>query len=216
MGLENIKVLVVDENRESCNATLNYLCNQENIWVLGAAHDEAEAYKKITELKPDMVLLTTAMREKTTQLEPKMEYYLAQPLGMDPLISQIRRIHGMMTLNSSKSLERNITNLLTELGIPTHILGYRYMREAIIIAAKDVGFLHYITKNLYPAIAKKHKTTPSRVERAIRHAIEVVWLRGNPELIRKFFGYSVDEGKGKPTNSEFIALIADRLRLEGA
>ena len=118
-------------------------------------------------------------------------------------------------LDSSQGMERGITNLLIRLGAPAHLLGYHYIREALIITAKDAEAIRGITKNLYPAIAKKHKTTPSRVERAIRHAIKVVWLRGNPELMLKFFGYPINEGRGKPTNSEFIALIADSLRLEG-
>ena len=101
-----------------------------------------------------------------------------------------------------------------EIGVPAHIKGYQYLRDAIILAVNDMEMLNSITKVLYPTIAKKHQTTPSRVERAIRHAIEVAWSRGKMDTIDELFGYTVSTGKGKPTNSEFIALIADKIRLE--
>ena len=112
------------------------------------------------------------------------------------------------------SLESEVTNVIHEIGIPAHIKGYQYLRDAIIMAITDMDILNSITKQLYPSIAKNYNTTPSRVERAIRHAIEVAWSRGKMDTIDKLFGYTVNNGKGKPTNSEFIALIADRLRLE--
>ena len=111
-------------------------------------------------------------------------------------------------------LETKVTNILHEIGVPAHIRGYHYMREAIIMSVNDMDVLNYITKELYPSIAKKCNTTPSRVERAIRHAIEVAWNRGKVDAIDALFGYTINNHKGKPTNSEFIALIADRLRLE--
>ena len=107
-----------------------------------------------------------------------------------------------------------MTNIIHEIGVPAHIRGYHYMREAIMMSVNDMDVLNYITKELYPSIAKKCNTTPSRVERAIRHAIEVAWNRGKVEVIHELLGYTVNNHKGKPTNSEFIALIADRLRLE--
>ncbi|MGL5675441.1 MAG: sporulation transcription factor Spo0A [Cellulosilyticaceae bacterium] len=112
------------------------------------------------------------------------------------------------------SLETEVTSVIHEIGIPAHIKGYQYLRDAIIMAITDMDILNSITKQLYPSIAKNYNTTPSRVERAIRHAIEVAWSRGKMDTIDKLFGYTVNNGKGKPTNSEFIALIADRLRLE--
>ncbi|MEF9959688.1 MAG: sporulation transcription factor Spo0A [Niameybacter sp.] len=112
------------------------------------------------------------------------------------------------------SLETEVTNVIHEIGIPAHIKGYQYLRDAIIMAINDMDILNSITKQLYPNIAKNYNTTPSRVERAIRHAIEVAWSRGKMDTIDQLFGYTVNNGKGKPTNSEFIALIADRLRLE--
>ena len=111
-------------------------------------------------------------------------------------------------------LESDVTQILHEIGIPAHIKGYQYLRAAIILSVSDKEMLGSVTKILYPTIAKKRQATSSRVERAIRHAIEVAWSRGKMDTINDLFGYTVSTGKGKPTNSEFIALIADRLRLE--
>lgn len=111
-------------------------------------------------------------------------------------------------------LEKDVTNILLEIGIPAHIKGYQYIREGIIMAFNDRNMLHYITKFLYPSIAKKYKTTSSSVERTIRHAIEVAWRRGNIEILEEIFGNTICAGKGKPTNSEFMALLTDKLRLE--
>lgn len=110
-------------------------------------------------------------------------------------------------------LEKDVTDMIHEIGVPAHIKGYQYLREAIIMSVEDSEMLNSITKILYPSIAKKYQTTSSRVERAIRHAIEVAWSRGNMEVLDSLFGYTISIGKGKPTNSEFIALIADKIRL---
>ena len=113
-----------------------------------------------------------------------------------------------------RNLESDVTNLIHEIGVPAHIKGYTYLRDAIILSVSDMEMLNSITKLLYPTIAKMHQTTPSRVERAIRHAIEVAWNRGKMDTIDALFGYTINTGKGKPTNSEFVALIADKIRLE--
>lgn len=112
-----------------------------------------------------------------------------------------------------RNLEQDVTNMIHEIGVPAHIKGYQYLREAIMMSVEDPSMISSITKILYPTIAKRFQTTPSRVERAIRHAIEVAWSRGRMETLDALFGYTIDTGKGKPTNSEFIALIADRIRL---
>lgn len=118
--------------------------------------------------------------------------------------------------NASKEdiLEKRVTNIIHEVGVPAHIKGYQYIRDAIIMSVNNVEVINQITKQLYPDLAKKHKTTPSRVERAIRHAIEVAWNRGQIDAVESIFGYTVNSNKGKPTNSEFIAMIADKLRLD--
>ena len=112
-----------------------------------------------------------------------------------------------------KNLEKDVTEMIHEIGVPAHIKVYHYLREAIMICVEDVEMLNSITKVLYPTIADTYQTTPSRVERAIRHAIEVAWSRGRMETLDSLFGYTINTGKGKPTNSEFIALIADKIRL---
>jgi two-component system response regulator (stage 0 sporulation protein A) len=116
--------------------------------------------------------------------------------------------------NKEDNLEALVTNMIHEVGVPAHIKGYQYLRDGIIMVVEDIDVLNQVTKQLYPDLAKKHKTTPSRVERAIRHAIEVAWTRGQLETIENIFGYTINANKGKPTNSEFIAMIADKLRLE--
>ena len=114
---------------------------------------------------------------------------------------------------AARDLEQDVTDMIHEIGVPAHIKGYQYLREAIMMSVDDPGMISSITKILYPTIAKRFQTTPSRVERAIRHAIEVAWSRGRMETLDALFGYTIDTGTGKPTNSEFIALIADRIRL---
>lgn len=113
-----------------------------------------------------------------------------------------------------RDLEQDVTNMIHNIGVPAHIKGYQYLREAIMMSVNDPTMISSITKLLYPTIAKRFQTTPSRVERAIRHAIEVAWARGKMETLDNLFGYTINTGKGKPTNSEFIALIADKIRLK--
>ena len=119
----------------------------------------------------------------------------------------------VQTQNAAFDLEKDVTDMIHDIGVPAHIKGYQYLREAIMISVEDTSMLGSITKILYPTIAKKFQTTPSRVERAIRHAIEVAWSRGRMETLDNLFGYTIDTTKGKPTNSEFIALVADKIRL---
>lgn len=118
------------------------------------------------------------------------------------------------TSAESADMEQIVTNMIHDIGVPAHIKGYTFLRDAILMAIDNVDILNYITKGLYPDIAKKRNTTPSRVERAIRHAIEVAWSRGNIDTLEYIFGYTINNSKGKPTNSEFIALITDRIRIE--
>ena len=147
-----------------------------------------------------------------------VNYYILKPFELQDLESRILEVFEKQqskTLNLyNNNLEISVTKILHELGMPSHIKGYQYLREAIMMSVEDVEMLNSITKILYPSIAKKYQTTPSRVERAIRHAIEVAWSRGKMETLDALFGYTINIGKGKPTNSEFIALIADTIRLE--
>ena len=148
----------------------------------------------------------------------------AEYLMLKPVLPQTvaERVKGILEAERSADRRRNaepdietmVTNVIHEIGVPAHIKGYQYLREAIIIAVGDMEVINAITKVLYPQVAKTFATTPSRVERAIRHAIEVAWDRGDLDTLQRFFGYTVSNTKGKPTNSEFIALIADRLQLQ--
>ena len=132
----------------------------------------------------------------------------------DSLLFVESPLKGNQYMKLEHDLEQDVTDMIHEIGVPAHIKGYQYLREAIMMAVEDIDILNSITKVLYPTIAKKFQTTPSRVERAIRHAIEVAWSRGRMETLDALFSYTINTGKGKPTNSEFIALIADRIRLQ--
>ncbi|MCD8118147.1 MAG: sporulation transcription factor Spo0A [Lachnospiraceae bacterium] len=183
---------------------------------------------------PDFFILSAVSEDRLTEDAFRMgaSYYLIKPVDDDIVISRIkfagrREKRGStskppreaLTGESAgehvrRSMERDITNIIHEVGVPAHIKGYQYLREAILMSVEDTEMLSSITKILYPTIAKKYQTTASRVERAIRHAIEVAWNRGNMDTIEEIFGYTVDAVRGKPTNSEFIAMIADRIRME--
>ena len=117
-------------------------------------------------------------------------------------------------MRDTPGLEELVTSIIHEVGVPAHIKGYQYVREAIMITVENMEVINSVTKILYPSVAKQFKTTSSRVERAIRHAIEVAWDRGDVDTLNSYFGYTIQQGRGKPTNSEFIAMIADNLRLE--
>jgi two-component system response regulator (stage 0 sporulation protein A) len=150
-----------------------------------------------------------------------VRYLMLKPCDMTALVERLEEIRGANTLrlapvrrNDKTSIESLVTGIIHEIGVPAHIKGYQYLREAIIIAVGDMDVINAITKVLYPQVAKTFQTTPSRVERAIRHAIEVAWDRGDLDTLQRFFGYTVSNTKGKPTNSEFIALIADKLQLQ--
>lgn len=182
---------------------------------------------------PAFIVVSAVGQERITEdaFSLGAEYYMLKPFDNQVLLNRIknlrrrsdRRIRENVRPSvvreepgsyGTRNLETDVTNIIHEIGVPAHIKGYQYLRDAIILAVNDIEMLNSITKVLYPTIAKKHQTTPSRVERAIRHAIEVAWSRGKMDTIDALFGYTVSTGKGKPTNSEFIALIADKIRLE--
>lgn len=184
---------------------------------------------------PSFIVTTFIGTQKLIECINHMEvdYCIMKPFQPDILLHRIEQITRMKYMNqqiqyqqrreirdsrnfdtAKYDIRQDVTKIIRDLGIPAHIKGYQYIREGIIMAIEDVNMMNYITKLLYPTIAKKYKTTSSSVERAIRHAIEVAWNRGRIDVLEDLFGYTVSAGKGKPTNSEFIALIADKLRLE--
>ena len=179
--------------------------------------------------RPCFIVVTAVGQERITEdaFNKGANYYIMKPFNNEMLLNRIKSVRKMFRNNEKKSedtktenavrgenLENRVTNMLHEIGIPAHIKGYHYLRDAIIMAVEDMDVLNAITKILYPTVAKKYQTTSSRVERAIRHAIEVAWSRGKLDTLDELFGYTVSTGKGKPTNSEFIALIADTIQLE--
>lgn len=194
-----------------------------------------ESVKKDSEYKktPAFIVITAIGQEGVTENAFALgaSYYIMKPFDNNIVLSRIKQIKGenhskliethkqpttyeSKDLYMERNLESDVTNIIHEIGVPAHIKGYQYLRDAIMMSVNDNEMLNSITKMLYPSIAKRHKTTPSRVERAIRHAIEVAWSRGKMDTIDELFGYTVSNGKGKPTNSEFVALIADKIRLE--
>jgi two-component system response regulator (stage 0 sporulation protein A) len=184
------------------------------------------------EKRPKVIVLTAFGQETMTQkaLELGADYYILKPFNLKVLAARIKQlaakpqpakrlpdtapVGAKLSLVPVRHLDVEVTNIIHEIGIPAHIKGYLYLREAILMVVNRVDLLSGVTKELYPSIAQKFKTTPSRVERAIRHAIEVAWARGNVDVINSIFGHTVNRERGKPTNSEFIAMVADRLRMQ--
>lgn len=187
---------------------------------------------------PICIMVSAVGQDKITQKAISLgaEYYIVKPFELEVLLKRIKEIKRynpnelrkttpinneiksdyiqIEDENEKDNLEALVTNLIHEVGVPAHIKGYQYLREAIIMSINDINSVNQITKILYPDIAKKYHTTPSRVERAIRHSIEVAWGRGNQKTVESIFGYTISANRGKPTNSEFIAMIADKLRIE--
>lgn len=202
----------------------------DGLGVMEQVRKNADSLEKM----PAFIVLTAAKQESITENAFALgaSYYLLKPFDSEILLTRIKQtvqdmqnkkaengnsiVYENKNLNANRknNLEADVTNVIHEIGVPAHIKGYQYLRDAIMMSVNDSEVLNSITKVLYPTIAKKHKTTPSRVERAIRHAIEVAWSRGKMDTIDELFGYTVSYGKGKPTNSEFVALIADKIRLE--
>lgn len=258
---DDLRIALVDDNREFCSLMEEYLETQEGIEVVGVGYNGEEALdiiasntvdllildiimphldgigvlealnrdNKIKDLK--VIVLTAFGHEEITQRASELgaSYYILKPFDLDRLVDRIfllTRNNGNSKLNKGyelnprrdwgfheKGLEVKITEVMHRIGVPAHIKGYLYLREAIQLVVERLDLLGGITKSLYPLVAEKYGTTPARVERAIRHAIEVSWQRGNMSAINQIFGHSLSKDS-KPTNSQFIAKIADKLRLE--
>ncbi|PKM47559.1 MAG: sporulation transcription factor Spo0A [Firmicutes bacterium HGW-Firmicutes-8] len=171
--------------------------------------------------RPKIIMLTAFGQQSVTQraIELGADYYILKPFDFSVLATRIRQLVEGESVPQytppirTRNLDVAVTNIIHEMGVPAHIKGYQYLRDAIKMVVDEVNLLGGVTKELYPLIAQKYSTTPSRVERAIRHAIELAWDRGNTEMMNKFFGYTINLERGKPTNSEFIAMVADKLRI---
>ena len=240
----NISVLIADDNEDLAKELSSYIGAKPNMTVTAIATDGEEAYTLISQTRPDvlkrMQTLTFDKKPKiivysvssiaikmAASVSPLIDYCLLKPQSNErvyeviqdltsvPMVSAIPLSHNITAQKAEETdLETIVTDFIHELGVPAHIKGYQYIRSAIMMVVENMDLLNFITKQLYPEIAKAYNTTASRVERAIRHSIEVAWSRGKPEVMNEIFGYTIHTGKGKPTNSEFIAMVADRIRLQ--
>lgn len=192
--------------------------------VLTRLRDKYESLEGGAVKRPLIITISSMKKENIAgdAVDLGADYFIMKPLSIDSLITTITRffkqekapgaVFGKKPVVSD--IETMVTETIHEIGIPAHIKGYQYLRHAIMIVVNNLDIINSITKKLYPTVAQDFNTTASRVERAIRHAIEVAWDRGDTEVLNSIFGYTVANSKGKPTNSEFIAMIADRLRLQ--
>ncbi len=208
--------------RKDCNVILDSVKNDPpDVVVLDISAQNGDAVsvmKRVRELgvKFPVFIVTSAYDNEFIErqiMDNGASRFLLKPYDADDLCSAINSALGDRANSLSDDMEIVVTDIIHQLGVPAHIKGYHYLRTAILYSIEDKNLLDSVTKLLYPTVAGIYETTSSRVERAIRHAIEIAWDRGNVDTLNSFFGYTVDTGKGKPTNSEFIALITDKLRL---
>ena len=239
-----IKVMLTDVNEDARSMLQDALEKTGRFTVVGSTGDGNEVLHMVAYAKPDVLVLDLILpgmdglgilRRLDGEKRPKIlavsnfvtqevvaeagnlgaSMFLSKPYNESAMVEHLislaekseKQLHG-------PGLEELVTSIIHEVGVPAHIKGYQYVREAIMITVENMDVINSVTKVLYPEVAKRYHTTPSRVERAIRHAIEVAWDRGDLETLQRFFGYTVSNAKGKPTNSEFIAMISDRIRLK--
>lgn len=239
-----IKVMLTDVNEDARSMLQDALDKTGRFTVVGSTGDGNEVLQMVADAKPDVLVLDLILpgmdglgilRRLDGEKRPKIlavsnfvtqevvaeagnlgaSMFLSKPYNESAMVEHLislaekneKQLHG-------PGLEELVTSIIHEVGVPAHIKGYQYVREAIMITVENMDVINSVTKVLYPEVAKRYHTTPSRVERAIRHAIEVAWDRGDLETLQRFFGYTVSNAKGKPTNSEFIAMISDRIRLK--
>ena len=239
-----IKIMLTDVNEDARDMLRDALEQTERFIVIASTGNGGEVLKLVEENQPDLlvldlllpgldglsilrqmkkenrpqILVTSNFVNQETAAEAGMlgaSMFLSKPYNETAMIDHLLRLAEKAEAQAhAPGLEELVTSIIHEVGVPAHIKGYQYVREAIMITVEDMDVINSVTKILYPEVAKRFHTTPSRVERAIRHAIEVAWDRGDLETLQKFFGYTVSNTKGKPTNSEFIAMISDRIRLK--
>ena len=239
-----IKVMLTDVNEDARSMLQDALEKTGRFTVVGSTGDGNEVLQMVADAKPDVLVLDLILpgmdglgilRRLDGEKRPKIlavsnfvtqevvaeagnlgaSMFLSKPYNESAMVEHLislaekneKQLHG-------PGLEELVTSIIHEVGVPAHIKGYQYVREAIMITVENMDVINSVTKVLYPEVAKRYHTTPSRVERAIRHAIEVAWDRGDLETLQRFFGYTVSNAKGNPTNSEFIAMISDRIRLK--
>jgi len=255
----NLRVLVVDDNREFRSILKDYFMNEKDFEPVGFCSNGVEALNILSQMEVDVVVLDLIMpyldgigvleKLEEIKLEPRpkiivltafgqesmthkaqnlgADYYILKPFEIEILGERIRQVARDTKpafkkwespiisgpISPIRNLEQEVTKIIHEIGVPAHVKGYQYLRGAIMMVTQDINYLGAVTKELYPNLARQYNTTPSRVERAIRHAIELAWDRGDANRLNRFFGFANNGEKGKPTNSEFIAIIADKLRM---
>ena len=235
----NRTILIADASEDFRSVLVEALRLEEGLDVVAQTGDGLEAIQLIREWKPDVLVMDLVLGRAdgfdvldSVRGIPRSTLILscfARGCMADQVANRggdyyIRLLaskpwdeegpDGEMTTMARQNLESSVTSIIHEIGVPAHIKGYQYLREAIMMTVQDMDVINAVTKVLYPDVARKYGTTSSRVERAIRHAIEVAWDRGDLDTLQKYFGFTVSNAKGKPTNSEFIAMIADRLVLQ--
>ena len=226
-GDDGVQALDIIKNQEPDVVLLDLIMPKlDGLEVMQQVNKDTSLKKR-----PAFIVISAIGKENITENAFNLGamYYIMKPFDHEMLLNRIQNLKNRQrkkaeikkiepyetkAVYQTRNLETDVTDMIHEIGVPAHIKGYQYLRDAIMMAVEDMNMLNSITKILYPTIAKRHQTTPSRVERAIRHAIEVAWSRGKMDTIDRLFGYTVSVGKGKPTNSEFIALIADKIRLD--
>ena len=232
---EHTKVLIVEGNGDYCSKCALALrtygfetitAPRDGLAVTRVVGEALPQVKEMGLLHPPRFMVTSTF--STPMLEQEVMsagacYFFLMPFDVDQMVERIVKIAGgtistasglpETTAASEPDLELMVTEIIHQIGVPAHIKGYHYVRESIILSVKSPEMINSVTKLLYPTVAKRFDTTASRVERAIRHAIEVAWDRGDVDTLNSYFGYTIHNGRGKPTNSEFVAMIADKLRL---
>lgn len=215
-------ILLIESQREKADVIVADVF-MPNLDIIGVLSQLKETDEKDRPLVIAMSSFDNQRLEKET-LEAGAAYYFLKPIDLNTMAQRIISLSGWKSESSPLVIKKNnvttdvqlellITEIIHQIGVPAHIKGYHYLRDAIILSVKDSEMISSVTKILYPTVAKKHNTTSSRVERAIRHAIEVAWDRGDLDTLNTYFGYTVQNNRGKPTNSEFIAMISDKIRL---
>lgn len=222
-AIEENGFTVVDAVGDGTEALRSVEVNRPDLVILDMVLPGMDGLSVLKALKnqersPKSILLSAFCTDRVVSEASELgaSYFLPKPVEISALLERMETVFEAPATpeDTSAELKNLVTEVIHEIGVPAHIKGYQYLREAIMIAVEDMDVINAVTKVLYPEVAKRFGTTASRVERAIRHAIEVAWDRGDLETLQKYFGYTVSNAKGKPTNSEFVAMIADRLVLE--
>lgn len=228
--LESYGFDVVAVVKDGSKVVENIKINSPDIVLMDAFMPKQDALGVLEQMKKEnlvkrpavaLMLMVDNPQLEAELLEAGAAYCFIKPFELNSMADRLVRIAGWSNELPFKSREKSdsdleivISDIMRQIGVPAHIKGYQYLREAIALSIKDPGLMHSVTKVLYPTVAKNNKTTASRVERAIRHAIEVAWDRGDVDVLSSYFGYTIQNSRGKPTNSEFIAMISDKLRLK--